>query len=293
MQRKNDRPHLKRKLQLLLMISLVMIGLALLFYPSVSSWYNDQFQIRAVVTYDENVNKLSKEHMDEQMAEAHQYNETLTNYGITDPFIPGGNTELSKTYTSILNVNNGIMGSIEIPKINVNLPIYHGTSARVLEKGVGHMEMTAFPIGGEGGHSVLTGHTALPNATLFTNLDKLVEGDVFYIKVYKEIFAYQVDQITVVKPDNTKPLMPQSGQDYVSLVTCTPYAVNSHRLLVRGVRIPYEPEEYAEQVDNALPISIPYELIIALIVAAGLIILILVQFWFNHRKNRHDLKSKG
>ena len=177
------------------------------------------------------------------------------------------------------------MGSIQIPVINVNLPIYHGTSAEVLEKGVGHLERTPFPIGGEGNHSVLTGHTALPDARLFSDLSRLVKGDVFYIHVYKETFAYQVDQITVVTPDNTEPLIPEAGQDYVSLVTCTPYGINSHRLLVRGTRIAYEEvvkEQQQGEVAAAAKTIIRYDLVVALIMLV-LVVIFLVSLFFRKK----------
>ncbi len=152
-------------------------------------------------------------------------------------------------YTQILDYANHMMGYIEIPKISVYLPIYHGTSDDVLAKGIGHMSQTAFPIGGESTHAVLTGHTALPNAKLFTDLTELVEGDVFYIQILGETLAYEVDQIKVVDPEDTSDMQAEKGKDYVTLITCTPYAVNTHRLLVRGERIPYTEQQYQADVE--------------------------------------------
>ncbi len=286
---------MKRKLLPVIMGALIAAGLGVLFYPSISEWYNAQYQIRAIVSYDDTIEKMSEQMIEEELRKAREHNRTLTEQTIFDPFIPGGMT-LSETYTSIMNTNNGIMGSIQIPVIDVNLPIYHGTGADVLAKGVGHMEMTPFPIGGPGNHSVLTGHTALPDARLFTDLIKLKEGDVFYIHIYKEIFAYQVDQISVVKPDNTKLLLPESGRDYVSLVTCTPYGINSHRLLVRGTRIPYEAAVMEQQPGvgtAAAKVFIHYDLVIALVMLFLVIIFLVIIFLAAARFGKHRRQGGG
>lgn len=246
---------------------LAAVGLAVLFYPAVSRWYNDQYQIEAVAGYDDYIGNLSEQVIEQELEKAREYNRLLSDQTITDPFMPGGMT-ISEDYAVILDSNNGIMGSILIPDINVSLPIYHGTGEDVLKKGVGHMEMTPFPIGGTGNHSVLTGHTALPDARLFSDLNKLKEGQIFYISIYQGTLAYQIDQISVITPDDTALLVPDAGQDYVTLITCTPYGVNSHRLLVRGTRIPYEEagtvfEE--EMKDSSTEVSVPYDLTIALV----------------------------
>lgn len=268
---------MKKKIPYLLMGILLVAGLAVLLYPAISNWYNAQYQIEAIESYDETVEQMSSRAKEQEIERAKEYNTALTGNGIVDPFIPGGGAELPPNYASILDTHNGVMGVLQIPKIDVNLPIYHGTSQEVLEKGVGHMEMTAFPIGGAGNHSVLTGHTALPTATLFTNLDKMEEGDEFYIQVQKETIAYKVDQIMVVEPSNTKPLAPQAGEDYVTLVTCTPYAINSHRLLVRGTRVPYE-EENLSQAGNGNPMNYTFIIVaVAIVVVAGVVVIIIVR----------------
>lgn len=280
---------MKRTIPYLLTGLLLLAGLVILFYPTVSSWYNAQYQIEAVIGYDETIARMSEQNLQQELARANEYNTTLTGGSIVDPFIPGGGYELPPDYTSILDGGSGVMGVIIIPKIDVNLPIYHGTSEQVLEKGVGHMEMTAFPIGGEGNHSVLTGHTALPTATLFTNLNKLALGDEFYIEVHGRTIAYQVDKITVVEPTDTKLLSPEIGKDYVTLVTCTPYAVNSHRLLVRGVRIPYE--ETGQYGDAGIQINthtwppIDYAFIVA-VAAAVLVIIVMIIGVIRHKKRK-------
>ena len=179
-----------------------------------------------------------------------------------------------------------MMGYIRIPKIDVELPIYHGTEERVLQSGVGHFEGTSLPVGGESTHSVLTGHRGLPSKILFTDLDKLVEGDVFYIKILGETFAYQVDQILTVLPEDTKALSIEPGKDYVTLVTCTPYAVNTHRLLVRGVRIPYE-EAVKQAADERITPELPFQ-VKMLILAVVILILIFIIYliWKKVRKRK-------
>lgn len=288
---------MKKILPILLIALLLLAGLAVLFYPSFSNWYNEKFQLEAIVEYDETIAETSKQAIEGEMAAAKAYNENLTGKGITDPFIPGGAPELSDDYSSILDVHDGIMGTIIIPKIEVNLPIYHGTGEDVLRKGVGHMEMTAFPIGGVGNHSVLTGHTALPSAVLFTNLDKLELGDEFYVKVYDQMTAWEVDSIIVVEPTNTKPLIPMTGDDYVTLVTCTPYAVNSHRLLVRGTRVPFEASDVEELPEPSIipKMRLHYDLYIALaalIVVITVFVSILVRR-YRRRKNSRKKAFKG
>lgn len=280
---------MKKKIPYVLVGVLIFSGLMVLFYPTVSSYFNAKYQIQAVVQYDDSVKQLTRQAIEEEMERARDYNYFLTGQGITDPFIPGGGSPLPENYVSILNHNDGIMGTIQIPKIDVNLPIYHGTSARTLEKGIGHMEMTAFPIGGKNNHAVLTGHSAMPDAVLFSDLNKLVEGDKFYIKIYEEVVAYRVDQIAVVKPDETKLLLPVEGEDYVSLITCTPYAINSHRLLVRGTRIPYTETEQAERMQHAgNPPKIPihYDFIVAVSVLVLVILVWMAYLIRRYRKNR-------
>lgn len=220
---------------------LLLIGAAVLLYPNISDWLTEQNSSKAIVEYNMNVAEVTAQAMEENRAMAREYNATLLGMALEDPFMPGDDATLPDNYTSILNVQ-GIMGYIQIPKIDVGLPIYHGTGQEVLYKGIGHIENTAFPIGGEGNHVVLTGHRGLPTARLFTNLDQMEMDDVFYLRVLDETLAYQVDQILVVEPEDTEALRPVEGKDYVTLVTCTPYAINSHRLLVRGTRIPHESE---------------------------------------------------
>lgn len=263
---------MKEKLPGILIMILIGSGLALLCYPPVSQWYNQKYQINAIMEYDESVSRMKAEAAAEERRKAREYNAALTGEDIEDPFILGSGSVLPDNYMSILDIHSGIMGYIEIPVIEVYLPIYHGTSSEVLEAGVGHMEMTAFPIGGEGGHSVLTGHTGLPDALLFTRLTEVEEGNIFYISILDEIIAYEVDRILVVEPDDTTALKPVEGEDYITLITCTPYAVNSHRLLVRGKRIPYNPEEKEREEGEAENKKLYYAAVIAILLILGIIL---------------------
>ena len=242
---------MKRKLSIILISLIFLSGLGIMLYPMISNAYMEYKQNSIIKNYDEVVKEMPKDTINEELEHARDYNKLLIGTAIvTDPFDPEAQKklELSSNYFNILNLDKkGLIGHIVIPKINVNLPIYHGTSEEVLQKGVGHLQNTSFPVGGESTHSVLSGHTGLSSAKLFTDLDKLEEGNIFYIKTLGETFAYEVDQIKIVEPHETSDLLIESGKDYVTLVTCTPYGINSHRLLVRGTRIPYT-EEVKEEI---------------------------------------------
>lgn len=225
-------------------LALFVGGAAVFCYPAISNYLNQKNQSRVVQTYEETVAAQDDALLAEEWAKAEEYNENLAGDPVHDPFVPGSGYALPDNYLDVLNID-GVMGRITIPKIGVDLPVYHGTEAETLEKGVGHMESTSLPIGGEYRHAVLTGHRGLPSAELFTRLDELEPGDQFYLHVLDGTLAYQVDQILTVEPQELENLVAEPGQDYVTLVTCTPYGVNTHRLLVRGTRVPYVPE--AEQ----------------------------------------------
>ena len=254
----------------------LIIAFSVLLYPTVSNYLYEKNGSKVISAYDENAVRLSESDKREMLEAARQYNEELLgNIELLDPF-SSIKKEVDERYQSLLNVNgSGMIGYIRIPKINAELPIYHGTEEKVLQSGVGHFEGTSLPIGGESTHAVLTGHRGLPSKLLFTDLDNLEKGDIFYIKVLGETFAYQVDQILTVLPENTKELTIVPGKDYVTLVTCTPYAVNTHRLLVRGYRIPYE--EAVEKVpDEKIAIGLPFQMKVLFI---GLFILFLILFF--------------
>jgi len=244
---------MKKRISVIFIVLLFTIGLAVMIYPFFSNWYNQRSQAEIIVNYEENIANAKEEELAAERAAAHAYNEGLKdNVILTDPFDPNAIKETSQDYYDTLNMNgDGIMGYIEIPKINVKLVLYHGTTAEVLSKGVGHLENTTLPVGGAGTHAVFSAHTGYPTSTLFTNLVDLEVEDTFYLTVLDEKLAYQVDQIKVVDPSNTSDLLIDRDEDLVTLVTCTPYGVNSHRLLVRGTRIPYvEGIEMPDQPDD-------------------------------------------
>ncbi|MCD7882231.1 MAG: class C sortase [Lachnospiraceae bacterium] len=222
-----------------------LIGFGILIYPTISEIWNTYRDQQLISDYTEAVEELESEDYSQIWAEAREYNEQHTVNTIVDVFDEEENEYvLSHPYDDLLDpLGNGIMGYLEIPKIDVKLAIYHGASAEVLEKGVGHIEGTSLPIGGEGTHAVLSAHRGLSSAKLFTDLDQLEIGDIFYLKILDETLAYEVDQILTVEPEETEALAIEEGMDLVTLVTCTPYGVNTHRLLVRGHRTEYVEEE--------------------------------------------------
>ena len=231
------------KILLIIAIIFIIVGTGIFLYPSISNYFAEKNHVEAIRNYDKMVVKIGEDSLKKEKEQT--YNENLSGDPVHDPFVLGSGYALPENYKEVLNLSeDGIMGYIQIPKISVDLPIYHGTSEEVLEKGVGHIQNTSVPIGGNSTHSVLTGHTGLPNAELFTRLDELVVGDIFYIHVLNEILTYKVYEIKVVLPDNIDELRITSGEDLVTLVTCTPYGVNSHRLLVKAKRVEYE--DYTE-----------------------------------------------
>ncbi len=220
----------------------IILGLGLIAYPFVSGYLASRNATREIAGYKTQVRTLDPAVVERQLKEAKIYNDALAGDPVHDPFIPGSGIALDQNYARVLDMGDGVMGHVSIPAIDVDLPIRHGTSSAVLLKGVGHVEGTSFPIGGARTHAVLTGHTGVSSARLFTDLTDLKKGDTFFIHVLDKTLAYQIDNIEVVLPSDTEDLRLVPGKDYVTLVTCTPYGVNSHRLFVRGVRIPYKPE---------------------------------------------------
>lgn len=217
-----------------LLIMILLAGLSLLLYPAASNYWNSFHQTRAIAGYWEDVANMDTETYDRLWQEANAYNASLLTR--SNAYLLSG--EQKAEYARLLDVSGqGVMGYIEIPEINVSLPIYHGTEDSVLQVAVGHLDWTSLPVGGESSHCVLSGHRGLPSAKLFTNLDKLQEGDTFALRVLNEILTYEVDQILIVEPQDTDALEIEEGKDYCTLVTCTPYGINTHRLLVRGHRM--------------------------------------------------------
>lgn len=235
---------------MLLAGTIFIFGLSVLVYPFASQCWNERHQSEVCAVYEEQLANTDDDTIHEELQAARAYNQALAQSAliVSDPFAQSN--ELGNTvYDDLLNTtNNGIMAYLEIPKIAVNLPIYHGVESDALKKGIGHLPETSLPVGGESTHAVLCGHSGMSYAKLFTDLDQLQEGDVFDIHVYREKLTYAVDQIKVVLPTDTSDLQIVKGEDYVTLITCTPYGVNSHRLLVRGTRISEE-EAKEERTD--------------------------------------------
>ena len=225
-----------------LLIVVLVVGLSLLLYPSFSDWWNSRVQTRMISNYTQIVANLDKNDYSKFWDDAIEYNQDL--WTRDNPYLLAESQR--ERYEALLNpAGDGIMGYVEIPDIDISLPIYHGTDELVLQVAIGHLDWTSLPTGGEGTHCVISGHRGLPSARLFTDLDKLVTGDLFMLHVLDETLTYEVDQIRIVEPDETDELLIQQGKDLCTLVTCTPYGVNSHRLLVRGHRV----ENMAQAVD--------------------------------------------
>lgn len=244
---------MKRKIANVLFGLLFLIGFGILVYPTVSDQWNTYRQSRLISNYEAVVENLTEEDFSDEWQKAIAFDQALVRNDLYGDVFGEDDGELESTeYWKVLNVaNDGVMGYLSIPKINVKHAIYHGTGDKVLQTGIGHLNGTKLPIGGESTHSVLAAHRGLPSARLFTDLDQIKKGDMFYVHVLDEILAYQVDQILdmVDKDDHETleaALQIEEGKDQVTLFTCTPYGVNSHRLLVRGTRVPYNGEEEAE-----------------------------------------------
>lgn len=264
---------MKHKLRSILAGLVILLGIAGLFYPSLANYLNERNSSRAVQSYDTSAAELEEAQRLQMLEEARAYNEALfiENGSEIPPKDEDGNYRSLDGYEDLLNVSgDGVMGYLTIPKLSETVLIYHGTSESVLQSGVGHIENTSLPVGGESTHAALSGHRGLPSKRLFTDLDQLEVGDVFYIKVLGETLAYQIDQILTVLPEEMEALAITEGEDYVTLVTCTPYSINTHRLLVRGTRIPYDDAQEIAEIRGTLdqPTQTNKELLIAGIVLA-------------------------
>ncbi len=264
----------------LILVIIFIIGLSVVLYPVVSDYWNSRTQSRAVATYNETVENMSEQDYDEMFAEAEAYNRELRS--INMPLV---NYDQIKGYDELLNVSGtGIMGYVTIKKINVELPIYHGTDEAILQVAAGHLQGSSLPTGGAGTHCVISAHRGLPSAQLFTHLDELEEGDTFTITVLNRTMTYRVDQIRIVKPDEIEELQIDPDEDYCTLMTCTPYGINSHRLLVRGVRTADEDTGRYVAAD-AHQISTT---IVALVVAIIILLISLIGMGIWHVVNRRS-----
>jgi sortase A len=254
-----------------------LIGFSLILYPLVSDYVNTSHQSRVIASYEDDVSNLTASDYSGQLQAAVAYNEELA--ANPDSFL-SVSKDTSK-YDSLMNpFGNGIMGYIEIDSLDVRLPIYHGTSDSVLEIGAGHVEGSSLPVGGESTHCVLSGHRGLPSSKLFTDLDKMTIGDVFFIHTLGKVIAYQVDQILIVDPDDTSDLNIVEGKDYCTLVTCTPYGVNTQRLLVRGARVYYDEKSSQRLQVTADAVEIDFRVtacVVAMPVLVGLFIGLLIK----------------
>lgn len=281
----NKENSAMKKLSTVLLIATFVAGLSLLLYPTVSNYWNTLHASRAVATYVDAVQNMGEDKRREMLQKAIDYNKSLTsdNQRLTI------SSARRQEYESILNVDgNGMIGYIEIPNVNITLPVYHGTNDDVLQIAVGHLDWTSLPVGGTSTHCVLSGHRGLPSAKLFTNLDQVKEGDTFVIRVLDEVLTYEVDQIRIVEPAAVDDLMIENGKDYCTLVTCTPYGVNSHRLLVRGHRVENESESI-RVTSEAIQIE---PLIVAPAIAIPTLIIIFVLLIASSNKKKKKQKSQ-
>ena len=269
---------LKKHLTTVVLSAVLMVGLGLVLYPSVSNYWNSIHQSRAIETYVAAVADMDEEEYETILNAAKEYNRELSETGVKWNL----SEEEKKEYERQLNIEEtGIMGYIDIPKIHVKLPIYHGTEEKTLETSIGHIEGTSLPVGGESSHCVLSGHRGLPSAKLFTDLDVLEEGDVFSMTVLNDTFSYEVDQIRIVEPADLTELRIFEGEDYCTLVTCTPYGINTHRLLVRGHRVD-NPDGDADVLADALQIEPIY--IVPFIAAFILLVLFVIMLVRTRKK---------
>lgn len=255
----------------ILLILILLIGLSLMLYPSFADWWNSFHSSRAIASYVDQVANIDDAQYEELWDAAWDYNQSLLHR--PNDFLLSD--EQQEIYKSLLDIGgNGIMGYIEIPVIDVMLPIYHGTKESVLQIAVGHLDWTSLPVGGAGSHCVVSGHRGLPSARLFTDLDKLKVGDVFMLHVLNEILTYEIDQILIVEPQDTDPLLIEPGKDLCTMITCTPYGINSHRMLVRGHRI--ESQEEAKVIRITADAVRIEPLMVAPFVAVPILLVLLI-----------------
>lgn len=281
---KKRKKHVGPRVSTLGLILFFMLGAGIASYPTISNLLARYNSIEAIHEYRAYTTSLSKEELDAEWEKAKIYNDNLAGDPVRDPFVPESGMALPENYQQVLNVaDDGVMGYLEVPAIDTALLIYHGTSEKVLKTGVGHIEQTSLPIGGENSHAVLTAHTGLPSARLFTDLIKLREGDRFYIYVLDQKLSYEVDQIQVILPEDVENLHMVPGEDYVTLLTCTPYGVNSHRLLVRGVRVPNEDTDVSTVEKPGIPAWI-----LTVIIGFGLVICLVIWLLYRKRKSKKE-----
>lgn len=270
-----------------ILVIIFLLGLSLLLYPTVSDYWNSFHQSRAIASYSQNVANMDNKKYMEELNNAKEFNQKLLKkkyqWTLTE--------EEQQEYYSILNItDSGIMGYIEVPNLNTTLPIYHGSDDAVLQVAIGHIEGSSFPVGGESTHCVVSGHRGLPSAKLFTDLDKMEKGDIFMLHILDEILTYEVDQIRIVLPEEVEELEIIKGKDYCTLVTCTPYGINSHRLLVRGHRVDNPEHIQAQRVsaDATLVDDFLVACVIGVIIIIVLVIWLFIYSWMKRMKQRKE-----
>ena len=297
---------MKKKLPIIAIILIFVVGVGVLAYPLVSAMINNMSTRADAESEIKHIKQMETAEMTELFAEAEKYNKSLlSDIILTDPFDEEAYEAIGANYPKTFNVNDqGLICYIDIPKINVFLPVYHGTSAEVLERGAGHLDNTAFPIGGESTHSVISAHSAFPTETFFDYLTDMEIGDSFFIHVLDRVLKYEVDEINVVEPTDTTKLYTIRGEDHVTLLTCTPYSINTHRLLVRGKRVPYD--QYASETAESITVNNNYIYILGyrisfltagIVIAAFLLIVFGTVFYFafirRRRKKAARIKKDG
>lgn len=279
--------HCREGISAVVFIIIFIIGALILFYPKISSWYLKQIQRAAVQSYEYQVTGLSEEERTQLWEEAVEYNEQLAGSVVKDPFASIDEINPFDRYYTTLDIGGGMMGNVYIPEADIFLPIYHGVGDEILDKGVGHIPASALPVGGEGTHSILTGHSGLPSTEMFNNLEKMKIGDVFYLKILNQTLAYQVYEIETILPDNISSLKREEGKDLATLITCTPYGINTHRLLVMGERVEYLDNTYTFGNEKT---AFPWWSVFLVI---GLLVILLVAGKLLQRKKRKKTTTRG
>ena len=279
---------MKSKLNKLIIGIIFLAGLSLLLYPFVANQWNNHRQKQLISSYEQSVSDKDAAHeidYDAELQKAKAYNEALLPSILPDSFAVAQAIEEDKTYMDALNIaGDEVMGIVEIPKINIKLPIYHTTDEEVLKQAAGHLEGSSLPVGGESTHAVISAHRGLPSASLFTDLDQLKKGDHFLIHVLNETLCYEVDKISVVKPEETSSLAVEDGQDLVTLLTCTPYGVNTERLLVRGHRVPYVEQEVADEKTPLSGISLHTNYLLWVIIGLTVTAIFILVLYLKEKK---------
>jgi len=262
---------------------LLIVGLAIFSYPLIANYVSTTGHVKEIENYDEIMKELDEKQKKDAERRAKEHNEKIKEeeQAFIDPFDNGTENAGSKSYYDALNIGE-VMAVLDIPKLNLHLPIYHGSNEKVLSRGVGHLENTALPVGGEGTHSVLTAHRGLPSATLFRHLDKLEPGDVYFISVLDETYAYEVQEQNIVLPNETDWLQQVEGKELSTLLTCEPYMINTHRLLVTGERIPYE------EARDKMPIKRAPQFDTLMIMGLVILILFTLLVVITKRRKRHE-----